>query len=275
VLSAALLAGTASGAESGKPDPCEQLLKVPGEAEGLHRRCQAEGSGGAAKGDFNGDGFADLAVGVPGEDESGFSAVGAVNVIYGSSTGLTGTGSRFLTPTTFGYAPASDDHFGSALASGDFNGDGYSDLAIGMPDRDAGGEVNAGLVLVVNGSANGINTGTAKTLPLLGSGRAGAALVWADFNGDTYGDLAVGTPDADLIGASIFGPDTGAVQVFYGGGNGLTQVEAEVLFQSGIGENEMDDHFGSVLAAGNFRLNSALCGSRRRGAGRRSLAVHG
>src|SRR5262245_1549234 len=48
--------------------------------------------------DFNGDGYGDLAIGVPYEDvpiEAGdaFSA-GAVNVLYGSANGLTGAGNQ-------------------------------------------------------------------------------------------------------------------------------------------------------------------------------------
>ena len=42
-------------------------------------------------GDFNGDGFDDLAIGVPGETLGSISAAGAVEVIYGSSSGLSAT----------------------------------------------------------------------------------------------------------------------------------------------------------------------------------------
>ena len=38
--------------------------------------------------DFNNDGFADLAIGVPGETLSSIIAAGAVHVIYGSSSGF-------------------------------------------------------------------------------------------------------------------------------------------------------------------------------------------
>ena len=38
--------------------------------------------------DFNGDGFDDLAIGVPWEDVGGVENAGAVNVLYGSSGGL-------------------------------------------------------------------------------------------------------------------------------------------------------------------------------------------
>ena len=145
----------------GPPDPCEQALTPPGNANGLHKRCDAAGiGGGTAKGDFNGDGFADLAIGVPFEDQNGVNAVGGVNIIYGSSTGLTATGDQFLDEVDFGFSYGSNDHFGWALASGDFNGDTFSDLAIGMPDWDATRDSNTGVVFVVNGSAAGLNTST-------------------------------------------------------------------------------------------------------------------
>ena len=40
--------------------------------------------------DFNGDGFADLAIGAPRQDVDGKRGVGQVNVMYGSATGLAG-----------------------------------------------------------------------------------------------------------------------------------------------------------------------------------------
>ncbi|MCP5013763.1 MAG: hypothetical protein GY938_00600, partial [Ketobacter sp.] len=47
------------------------------------------GSSTAAAGDFNGDGFMDLATGVPNEAIGSIAGAGAVNVIYGSASGLT------------------------------------------------------------------------------------------------------------------------------------------------------------------------------------------
>jgi FG-GAP repeat len=70
-----------------RDDPCDQLPDPPGEANGIDKICAAGGSSsGTAKGDFNGDGFADLAVGVPGEDTpNDVSNSGAVNVISAES----------------------------------------------------------------------------------------------------------------------------------------------------------------------------------------------
>src|SRR5215813_8123222 len=70
-------------------DPCERALR--GKAFERDRRCPPVGSSsGIARGDFNGDGAPDLAVGIPGKDLiSGFPTLGkvqnagAVAIIYG------------------------------------------------------------------------------------------------------------------------------------------------------------------------------------------------
>src|SRR5262245_40085376 len=90
--------------------------------------------------DFNGDCFADLAVGAPGEDGD----AGAVTVVYGTAAGLDGSGSQFFTqnsPAVRGVAEVADG-FGSALAAADFDRDGFADLAIGVPSESIGGAVN-------------------------------------------------------------------------------------------------------------------------------------
>src|SRR5919204_1090753 len=97
----------------------------------------AAGSGGGA-GDFNGDGVADLAVGVPGEDVAGIEDAGAVNVLYGSATGVTTAGDQLFSQDSPGVAGAAEagERVGSAVAAGDFNGDGYAHLAVGGPFGD-------------------------------------------------------------------------------------------------------------------------------------------
>ena len=107
-----------NGGPNDPPDPCDQALTPPGNANGRHKRCDAIGTGaGAAKGDFNGDGFADLAVGVPHEDVNGIGGEGAVNVIYGSATGLTATADQiFFEPDSTANVPGAGDHF--AIFSG-------------------------------------------------------------------------------------------------------------------------------------------------------------
>ena len=88
-----------------------------------------------ATGDFNGDGYDDLAMGAPSENEDVLPARehGAVIVNYGSSRGIRHNGSQFL---TVGAITETIVHYGIALAAGDFNDDGYDDLAVGLPDFD-------------------------------------------------------------------------------------------------------------------------------------------
>ena len=63
--------------------------------------------------DFNGDGFADLASGIPGEDVDGASNAGAVEVVYGSAGGLSGDGEQFWSQAS----GIGDQHPGRATGS--------------------------------------------------------------------------------------------------------------------------------------------------------------
>jgi hypothetical protein len=195
-------------------DACDEERATGGRGVGLERRCPAEGgSAGVARGDFNGDGVTDLAVGVPGEDRSltTFEGLGdgttrevpdagVVHIIYGSATGLTSAGNQLFDQAT---GKEDNDRFGAALASGDFNGDPYSDLAVGVPgERDSSGRV-VGAVQIFYGTPQGlVRTGSQIfqasqfLIPVTGPDltvvfRENMSLVWGDFDGNMVGDLAI------------------------------------------------------------------------------------
>jgi hypothetical protein len=206
-----------------------------------------------AAGDFNGGTFADLAVGTPFEEVSGAAGAGAVTVLYGSATGLTGTGSQLFTQV--GGRVEADDDFGFALAAGDFNGDTFADLAAGAPFEDVDSTLDAGAVSVLPGSANGLTAVGGQLFTQVG-GRVeadddfGFALAAGDFNGDTFADLAAGAPFEDVDSTL----DAGAVSVLPGSAGGLTAVGGQLFTQDspGVpGSAEEVDIFGYTLATGD------------------------
>jgi hypothetical protein len=217
---------------------------------------------GSLQADFNNDGFADLAVGAPFEAVGSIIDGGAVNVLYGTSTGLTGTGSQLFTQDSPGVGSAAEegDLFGLALATGDFNQDGFADLAIGVPGENVGSIVDGGAVNVLYGSA-GLLTGIGSQLftqdsPGVGSAAEtfdnfGSRLAAGDFNNDTFADLAIGAP-LEAVGNIQLG---GAVNVLYGSGSKLTGVGSQLFTQDspGVGSAaEENDIFGGELAAADF-----------------------
>jgi hypothetical protein len=211
-----------------------------------------------AAGDFDGDGRADLAVGVPFEHAGGEESAGVVNVIYSSAAGLSKSGNEVWyqnTPDVSGAAEAMD-LFGGALVSGDFNGDDVDDLAVGARGEDVGEVANAGAVNIVYGSNAGLTAvdGQLLTQEELGAGdRFGTALAAGDFNGDGHDDLAVGAPSEEI--GSVAG--VGVVDVFDGSPDGLSETGESWQQGASLGDPaESGDNFGQVLTAGNLGSGS-------------------
>jgi hypothetical protein len=208
--------------------------------------------------DFNNDGADDLAVGVPLDSVGAMVGVGAVNVLYGSASGLTGAGSQLFSQDTPGVPGVSeaDDGFGSALATGDFNHDTFADLAVGVPGEGVGTAVAGGVVNVLYGSASGL-TGVGSQLftQVGGAVEAGDAfgftLAAGDFNHDSFTDLTAGAP-FEGVGGTV---DAGVVSVLPGSAAGLTAVGGRLFTQVG-GAVEAGDAFGFTLAAGDFNHDS-------------------
>ncbi len=186
-----------------------------------------------AQGDINGDGLDDLAVGVPLYD--GVSAdFGRVELYYGTTSGFGATPNAVLS----GAVAAAQ--FGRAVAIGDFNGDGFGDVAVGAPESSS----NGGAVFVYHGSAGAFDTTVDRALSLAQVGaRYGDVVTSAgDLNGDGFVELAIGAPLAD-IGSS----DIGVAYVYAGSASGIG---AAPLFE--IRGGGLDERLGrSIAAAGD------------------------
>lgn len=208
-----------------------------------------------ASGDFNGDGFADLAVGIPFEDESGDANTGAVQIFYGSVAGLATAGTQVFDQASAGISGARepDDRFGWALAVGDFGPDGFDDLAIGIPNEGIGSVGQAGAIEILRGSSAGLTTTgslffSQDNLPP-GSGESTEFLDHFGFAlaASARGDLAVGVPGECFILPNECG--AGLVQVLF---NTVTGGNFELS-----GELEQNDFLGACGALDGNELNEA------------------
>ncbi len=260
----------------GQPDP-GHVLVVRGSAAGLGQAgavLPAEHSvtgfslygQSLATGDLNGDGFDELIVGAPLHDASTDWA-GAVFIHAGSATGLAAT-ATLVTPTDVGVADAGSSNFGRTISTGDFNADGFDDLAVGAADGVAGGVV-AGFVAVIPGSVVGaapsaavIWTQETNGVPGVSEARDsfGGALASGNVVGDAADDLVIGIPGEKL--AKRKGPGHGAILVVPGRiGSGLTATGARGWTRDtpGVpGKPVLDDQFGAALAIANYTGSSAL-----------------
>ncbi|MFC4066113.1 FG-GAP repeat protein [Actinoplanes subglobosus] len=204
-----------------------------------------------AAGDFNGDGFDDIAAGAPLTD----GKRGAVGVLYGSAAGISGTGSQWITQDSPGVPGAAepDDIFGWSVAAGDFNGDGRDELVAGAPGETLGGKRDAGGIVVLPGSAAGVSTTASTWWDQDSPGVPGAVERYDQFGyvlatGDTGADgrdELIVSAHQEAIGSKTA---AGAVQVFRGSTSGLVPGAMFSQDDAAIpGSSESGDYFGSAL----------------------------
>ena len=173
-------------------------------------------------GDMNGDGFADIAIGLSLSDSSNHGSVftegGVVyGILGGSALGSSVAAQTLDTGAGFRVMGASEGaNVGTSLAGADVNGDGFSDLIIGS----SGVSDGAGAAYVMFGAASiakGVDVSTADITVLgLASGDAagGAVSSAGDFNGDGFEDILIGAAGAD---PSSGGDGAGEAYLIYGG----------------------------------------------------------
>ncbi|WP_333776297.1 FG-GAP-like repeat-containing protein [Streptomyces sp. IBSBF 3136] len=272
--------GTAGPAVSRKVTLTQSSPGVPGTSE------TGDGFGAAtAWGDVNGDGYADLVVGAPGEDDtSGHADRGAVTVLYGPALN---TGFSY---TTSGSVTATGAKLGSTVAVGDFDGDGRADVfAAGTGTggnwnaRLTGGATSAGTLTTATGAvayldaatgdfnrdgyadvalnyrdAGGIGrvvrfAGSATGLTKVGviSVKGGRAVAAGDVDADGYDDIVIGQPYTSESG----GKAGGQVTLVRGSATGFTTTGMTTVHQdtSGVpGADESGDALGASVSLGDY-----------------------
>lgn len=189
-------------------------------------------------GDVNKDGIEDFALG------SGSRTFHQVAVIYGSrelsDTTIDNLGDRgFIVEDSRAndktVTDGSTDNFGYWVGpAGDFDGDGYADIAIGDLLADNNGLTNSGSVWVVKGSASPSDVEVWENPERIitridgqnAQDRLATAEAAGDVNGDTKGDLVLGSYVAVPWGSAA--PAAGAGYVVFGGDSAPFQLSADL-----------------------------------------------
>lgn len=183
----------------------------------------------ARAGDFNGDGIDDLLIGVPDAyNQVQLVFTGKAYVIFGAEdigdidvSAIAGDGIEILGNTSFSY-------FGNSVSTaGDFNNDNYDDVIIGA--KYEGFYSGSAYVIFGTSSPADIDTNSLSGagIRLEGEGYAGSSVSDAgDFNGDGFGDVIIGAPNASpsyggvkgaqTKGEGFFGYQEGASHIVFG-----------------------------------------------------------
>jgi len=202
------------------------------------------GEGVSGAGDVNGDGYADLIIGVP-YGTSGGAVSGEAYVVFGKANGFENIDLTSLDEED-GFMIQGDtesDRAGASVSgAGDVNGDGYADLIVGATGVEVGGSDFAGAAYVVFGKADGF-----ENIDLTSLGAEDGFIIWGDsapdragfsvsgagdVNGDGFADLIVGARNGNDGGA-----DAGEAYVVFGRADGFgvdtTTVSSEAATPAG------------------------------------------
>lgn len=204
-------------------------------------------------GDIDGDGIADIVVGMSAPADMGIPNMAWV--YKGTRQGYADTRTDTLLPPQ----PQSRDSFGdTVMMLGDVDGDGYGDVAIGAPLHTGKSPAPTGLITVYYGSAKGL-TASGRTQLLMGDDVPALGMLGGNMLGqrDMNGD---GRPDL-LVGPTMYGRPTdetlpwpGSVWVYLAGPSGFA-AKPQLLAR---GEPKSRDELGTSLEAAQVTGGKAL-----------------
>jgi hypothetical protein len=214
--------------------PADTIVEFTGASPGDDFGMSAEPAG-----DVNMDGQADILIGAPASDIPDDYA-GSCYLFEGPfdhATVKAVQADAEIRAENFG------DNLGVAVSSaGDVNGDGFTDILMGARGYDQPG-IQSGRVYLFHGPVSGtLSVGQADAVF---AGEEYYELGWAlaanfDFNGDSIGDIAMGAPEADLVGNA---------HIFFGPFSGMqSTTDADLTIVGAIVFEEL----GQALAVGDF-----------------------
>jgi hypothetical protein len=238
----------------GKVDIYQKISDDEGDFDGDLDDGDQFGRAVAPLGDLNSDGIRDIAVGAPLDDDNGTDR-GAVWILFLNGDGTVQSEQKISDDAGEFEGDLDDyDGFGYSLANiGDLNSDGVTDLAVGAPGDDDGGE-NRGAVWILFMNSDGTVESSQKISSK--EGDLDSDLDDADFFGsavteigdldsDGVTDLAVG-----VVGDDDGGTNRGAVWILFMNADCTVDEKNRISQNRGSFDGELSDNdrFGNALA---------------------------